>query len=307
MLTVWRTLVLGATSYRYCCTHAGKGNEGQNLEIGSEKKWVSYSSLLCCRYRAKLHGPFSGPSHLQHHKYLGAITSICVEHHSFQAPFIALHIYEMTSASVHSSWYDTLSDSDISELAHAANGRAAISTDDGESSDGSDFGSESSYDPSVLTEDEEFIDDADASSSAASSDTYESDESGDSADDSDDTDDVEDFEACDRSIEDDDSADPAGIALLQTARALVEADCNGGSTVDERKPATFVTRTSQSSAFLCGFQDGMGYHTAKAVCLKRPTAFTCIDLRRGSYKPGAHGDRRQTQRSKTEGPSNKMH
>jgi hypothetical protein len=59
-----------------------------------------------------------------------------------------------------------------------------MSTDEDETSDGSDYDSESSYDPSVLTEDEEFIDDSDGSSSVASSDTYEFDESSDSADDS---------------------------------------------------------------------------------------------------------------------------
>jgi hypothetical protein len=93
-----------------------------------------------------------------------------------------------------------------------------MSTDEDETSDRSDFGSESSYDPSVLTEDEEFIDDSDGSSSAASSDTYEFDESGDSADG------TEELEACDGGFNEDDSADSADIALLQTARVSREAD-----------------------------------------------------------------------------------
>jgi hypothetical protein len=191
----------------------------------------------------------------------------------------------MTSAPVYSSWHQTRSDSDMSELELAADGRAAVSTDEDETSDGSDFGSESSYDPSVLTEDEEFIDDADGSSSTVSSDTYEFDESGDSADDSDDSDDTvdsEELEACDRSFDDDDGADSADITLLQTARVSRETDRNSESTIDELQPRTFVKRTSQSSTLLDDVQNRMGYHAARAVCLERPVAFTCVDLGRGS-------------------------
>jgi hypothetical protein len=194
----------------------------------------------------------------------------------------------MTSAPVYSSWHQTLSDSDISELELATDGRAALSTDEDETSDGSDFGSESSYDPSVLTEDEEFIDDADGFSSTVSSDTYEFDESGDSADDSDDSDDSDDtvdseeLEACDRSFDDDDGAGSADIALLQTARVSREANRNSESTVDELQPATLIKRTSQSPALLDDVQNRMGYHAARAVCLERPVAFTCVDVGRGS-------------------------
>jgi hypothetical protein len=188
----------------------------------------------------------------------------------------------MTSAPVYSSWHATLSDSDISELELAADGRAAMSTDEDETSDGSDYDSESSYDPSVLTEDEEFIDDSDGSSSVASSDTYEFDESSDSADDSDDTDDSDELEGCDKSVDDDDGTDPADIALLQIERVSVEADRNSESAADELQPATFVKRTPHSSASLHDFRHRMGYHAARAVCLERPIAFTCVDLGRGS-------------------------
>jgi hypothetical protein len=96
-----------------------------------------------------------------------------------------------------------------------------MSTNKDETSNGSVFRSESLYDLLVLTEDEEFIDNADGSSSTVSSNTYEFDESGDSADDSDDSDDTvdsEELEACNRSFNNDDSAGSADIALLQTAR-----------------------------------------------------------------------------------------
>jgi hypothetical protein len=212
----------------------------------------------------------------------------------------------MTSVPVYSSWHDTLSDSDISELELAADGRAAMLIDKDETSDGSDYGSESSYDPLVLTEDEEFIDDSDGSSSAASSDTYEFDESSDSADNSDDTDDSEELEACDRSVDDDDGADPADIALLQAARVSVKGGRNSESTADELQPTTFVERRSQSSALSDDFRDRMGYHVARAVCLKRLVAFTCVDLGRGSYRPGAHVDRNQAL-SNTEAPSAVKH
>jgi hypothetical protein len=184
----------------------------------------------------------------------------------------------MTSAPVYSSCLLTLSDSNISELELAADGRAAMSTDEDETSDGSSFGSESSYDPSVLTEDEEFIDDSNGSSSAASSDTYEFDESGDSADDGDDTDNLEELEACDRSVDDDDSADPADITPPQTACVSLAADRNSESTADEPQPATLVKRTSHSSALSDDFRDQMGHHAARAVCIKRPVAY----LGRGS-------------------------
>jgi hypothetical protein len=188
----------------------------------------------------------------------------------------------MTSAPVYSSWHDTLSDSDISELELTADGRAAVSTDEDETSDGSDYGSESSYDPSVLTEDEEFIDDSDGSSSAASSDTYEFDESRDSANDSDDTDDSDELEACDISVDDDYGADPADPALLQATRVFVKGGRNSESTADELQPTTFVERTLQSSALSNDCRDWMGYHAARAVCLERPVALNCVDLGRGS-------------------------
>jgi hypothetical protein len=103
---------------------------------------------------------------------------------------------------------DALSESDISELELAANSPEVFSDDEPNTSEASSYDSESSYDPSIMTEDEEFIDDSnDSENSDSSSDFNDSNHSDNSdnsdiSDDSDDSGGSDDSDGCNSSAKD---------------------------------------------------------------------------------------------------------
>jgi hypothetical protein len=102
---------------------------------------------------------------------------------------------------------DSGSKRDISELELIADRLAVILADEREKSCALDYDSESSYDPSVLTEDEEFLDDTDDSCSSDDSyRPYDSDSDGSEDSDSEDSD-SEDSDSEDSGSEDSDSED----------------------------------------------------------------------------------------------------
>jgi hypothetical protein len=106
--------------------------------------------------------------------------------------------YLFSSGTLH----DVMFESEISELDLTCDGISGADTDEHETSESSDFSSESDYDPSVTTDDENFIDDSSDFCSAANSEvSYDPDDSGgsddldgsDGSDGSDDSDNLDDI------------------------------------------------------------------------------------------------------------------
>jgi hypothetical protein len=166
----------------------------------------------------------------------------------------------MTSRSENNSSYDTLSESDISDLELAAHTLTVVSDDEHETSALSDYDSESSYDPSILTDDEDFIDDGDDSDisddSNDSSDSYEPDVATDS----------DEFDEFDKCSNDDDTTE--------------NDDCD--SSTDDLKQGLLDDHTSEPSMLLTKSENPVGYCVAGAISVKRPGTIACINLQSGN-------------------------
>jgi hypothetical protein len=151
--------------------------------------------------------------------------------------------------------YEILSESDISELDLSADDLTVVSD-----AGGSDYDSASSYDsydPSISTEDEEFIDDSNIDSDD-SNDSYEPE----SATDTDDSDDSDEFESCSNYVGRDDTTKTD--------------DCD--SSIDESKQDLSGEQTSEKIALLEKCGNMVEYCVARSVSVKRPVTISCINF-----------------------------
>jgi hypothetical protein len=198
----------------------------------------------------------------------------------------------MSSESQQDLLHDLLSESDISELDLDAAGLTVVSSDESEAADASDCDSESSYDPSVATEDEEFIDDSDDSDN--SNDSYEHQGSVDDSTDDDAT-------GSDDSDEHDDTADSETAASEHANILGVETDSDSDCSTDDLEQGASSGRTRESSVSMHPLGKTAGYYKARTLAVKRCVPVTCIilgcanDLSTTSSAPSKAGMSRSTQ------------